>query len=284
MAKRRKPNRNPDHGQGLLKRLAERPVTLQARKDQPPEVYHLMNFEITWDVMPDPALDALPKAMRDRMQKLFKLVQKKPNSVVAELRELAARHPEVPCFTNWLISALRDGTKADQDEALSLCEQMFRDMPGYFFARTTLADLLLDRGKVDEAAGLLFVPGHSISTLYPTRKVFHISEIRHWAYLSARAKILLGEPEIANSYRDMLEQLEPDSPAVRELNDMLDGEKSDIMRMLANLRKFTVKAQERAEKREERPKTKEPAKSPTKPASKPPAKSAADPGQLDFFE
>lgn len=284
MAKRRKPNRNPDHGKGLLKRLAERPVILQARKDQPPEVYHLMNFEITWDVMPDPALDALPKAMRDRMQKLFKLVQKKPNSVVAELRELAARHPEVPCFTNWLISALRDGTKADQDEALSLCEQMFRDMPGYFFARTTLADLLLDRGKVDEAAGLLFVPGHSISTLYPTRKVFHISEIRHWAYLSARAKILLGEPEIANSYRDMLEQLEPDSPAVRELNDMLDGEKSDIMRMLANLRKFTVKAPERAEKREERRKTTEPVKAPVKPASKPPAKSAAHPGQLDLFE
>lgn len=284
MAKRRKPNRNPGHGKGLLKRLAERPVILQARKDQPPEVYHLMNFEITWDVMPDPALDALPKAMRDRMQKLFKLVQKKPNSVVAELRELAARHPEVPCFTNWLISALRDGTKADQDEALSLCEQMFRDMPGYFFARTTLADLLLDRGKVEEAAGLLFVPGHSISTLYPTRKVFHISEIRHWAYLSARAKILLGEPEIANSYRDMLEQLEPDSPAVRELNDMLNGEKSDIMRMLANLRKFTVKAQERAEKREERCKTTEPVKAPVKPASKPPAKSAAHPGQLDLFE
>jgi len=65
MAKRRKPNRNPDHGKGLLKRLGERPVSVKTRKDQPPEVYHLMNFEITWDVMPDPAVDALPKATRD---------------------------------------------------------------------------------------------------------------------------------------------------------------------------------------------------------------------------
>ncbi len=284
MAKRRKPNRNPDHGKGLLKRPAERPVSLKTRKDQPPEVYHLMNFEITWDVMPDPARDALPKATRDRMEKIFVLLQKKPQSVISELRELAGRHPAVHCFTNWLISALRDGTKADQDEALSLCEQMFRDLPGYFFARTTLADLWLDRGEIDKAAGLLFVPGHTISSLYPDRKVFHISEVRHWAYLSARTKILLGEPKVAEGYRDMLEQLEPDSPAVQELNDMLDGEKSDIMRMLANLRKFTVKAKERAGQRKERRKTKEPAKTPKKPASEPSAKSASHPDQLDLFE
>jgi hypothetical protein len=111
-----------------------------------------------------------------------------------------------------------------------------------------------------------------------------ISEIRHWAYLSARAKIMLGEPEIAKSYRDMLEELEPDSLAVQDLNDMLDGEKSDIIRMLANLRKFAVKSQERAEKRKERPKSKEPPKTPAKPASKPPTKSAAHPDQLDLFE
>jgi|GEM_PF-1399817 len=284
MAKRRKPNRNPDHGKGLLKRMAERPVSVQTRKDQPPEVYHLMNFEITWDVMPDPAVDALPKATRDRMEKVFPLMQKNARKLVPELREMSARHPEVPCFRNWLINALRDGSQAERDEALSLCEQMFRDMPGYFFARTTLADLLLDRAKVDEAAALLFVPGHSISTLYPDRKVFHISEIRHWAYLSARAKILLGEPEVAEGYRDMLEELEPDSPAVQDLNDMLDGEKSEIMRMLANLRKFTFKAQERAEKRKERPKTKKPANVPAQPASKSSAKSVAHPDQLDLFE
>ena len=284
MAKRKRPNRNPDHGKGLLKRMAKRPVSVKTRKDQPPEVYHLMNFEITWDVMPDPAVDALPKATRDRMEEIFPLIQTKANKYVPELRELSTRHPEVPCFKNWLVAALRRGSKADQDEALNLCEQMFRDMPGYFFARTTLADLLLDRARVDEAAALLFVPGYSINTLYPGRKVFHISEVRHWAYLSARAKIMLGEREIAESYRDILEELEPDSPAVRDLNDMLDGEKSEIMRMLANLRKFTVKAQERAEKRKERPKTKEQAKVPAKPASKPPAKPTSHPDQLELFE
>jgi hypothetical protein len=284
MAKRRKPNRNPDHGKGLLKRLAERPVSVQTSKDQPPEVYHLMNFEITWDVMPDPAVDALPKATRDRMEKLFELAQKQSKSVVAELRELTAKHPEVLCFANWLIAALRRGGKADQEEALSLCDQVFRDHPGYFFARTTLADLWLDRGEIEKASGLLFVPGHSISTLYPARKVFHISEIRHWAYLSARAKILLGEPEIAVGYRDMLEELEPDSPAVQDLNDMLDGEKSGIMRRLASLRKFAVKAQERAGQRKERRKTKEPAKPPAKPATNPPTKSGAHPDQLDLLE
>ena len=44
---------------------------------------------------------------------------------------------------------------------------------------------------------MIFGPELVLTRLYPGREVFHISEIRHWAYLCARIKILQGEPEIA---------------------------------------------------------------------------------------
>lgn len=228
MAKRRRP-KQIHRGNALIE------------KGQP-EAFHFMSFEVTWESMPDPRVAALPKATRDRMQEIFGLVHRKPKSVIPELRDLVARHPGVPCLTNWLISALRSGTKAERREALEICERLFHEMPGYFFARTTLADLWLDEGEIEKAAGLLFGPECVLTRLYPVRDVFHISEIRHWAYLCARAKILLGEPDVAESYRDMLEEMEPGSPAARQLNEMLDGDNSVFVRLLAEMKKRTETA------------------------------------------
>lgn len=205
--------------------------------DGEPEKYVLMNFEVSWDVMPDAAVEALPEATRDRMERLFDLVHAKPKKAVQELRDLIVLYPDVPCLTNWLINSLRAGTKADRREAMELCQGLFRRMPDYFFARTTLADLWLDEGAMDKAAELLFGPGRVLTQLYPERKVFHISEIRHWFYLCGRAKILLGEPGVAEGYRDLLEQLEPDSEAVRHLDVMLEDENSLLMRLLSKMRR-----------------------------------------------
>ncbi len=251
MAKRRKPNRNPHHGKGLL--LRSKTTAPQAKvSDEAPVELHLMNFEITWDLMPDPEVEALPQATRERMQQLFDLVHQQPKSVIAELRKLAVRHPRVPCLRNWLISALRGGSASNRAEALIICEQLFHEMPDYFFARTTLAGLWLDAGEVEKAAALIFGPGLVFTQLYPGRKVFHISEIRHWAYLSGRIKILQGEPEIAEGYRDMLAELEPDSEPVRHLNEMLEGETGMLARLIAGFKKLSEKAKVSQERRQQR--------------------------------
>ncbi|OYW28724.1 MAG: hypothetical protein B7Z47_05530, partial [Chthoniobacter sp. 12-60-6] len=181
----------------MLKRLEEGSTRTVTSAEGQPEKYVLMNFEVSWDVMPDVAVEALPEATRERMDELFELVHAKPQKAVQELREMMVLHPEVPCLTNWLINCLRAGTKADRREAMELCQGLFSRMPDYFFARTTLADLWLDERDVDKAAELIFGPGCVLTRLYPERKVFHISEVRHWFYLCARIKILRGEPEIA---------------------------------------------------------------------------------------
>ncbi|WP_395743004.1 tetratricopeptide repeat protein [Prosthecobacter sp.] len=236
MAKRKKLNRNPDHGRGLLKRLAERRANSAGGEDGESGNYVLMDFEVTWDVMPDPAVEALPEAVRERMESMHDLVMGDPKSAVEELRELAAAHPEVPCLTNWLISALRAGSKDDKQEALEICEALFRRMPDYFFARTMLAELWLDRLEVEKAAELMFGPGRLLTKLYPERRVFHVSEIRHWFYLGGRINIFQGEMEAARSHRDILAQVEPESVGVKHLDRLLEGENATMMRALAKMR------------------------------------------------
>jgi len=94
MAKCRKTNRNPDHGKGLLKRIADRPVNSAASQDGQPEKYVLMDFEVTWDVMPDPAVEALPKPTRDRMQKIFDLVHRKPKKCDSRIARYGRPAPQ----------------------------------------------------------------------------------------------------------------------------------------------------------------------------------------------
>jgi len=242
MAKRRKPNRNPDHGKGLLKRLAEKRSQSGASAEGEAEKYVMMDFEVSWDLMTDPLVEALPEATRERMNELFQLLHSKPKKAVQELRDLTALHPDVPCLTNWLINCLRAGSKADRREALELCQEMFRRMPNYFFARTTLADLWLGEGEIEKAAELMFGPGCVLTQLYPERKTFHISEVRHWFYLCGRIKILLGEMEAGEAYRDLLRQLEPESEAVEHLSVMLEDEMSMMMSFFSKMKRFDLRS------------------------------------------
>ena len=235
MAKRRKPIRNPDHGKGLIKRLANQRSNSEATLGEPQELFTIMDFEVSWGYMPDPAVAEMTQADKDRMDDICPLVHTKPQSLIQELRGLVALYPKVPCLTSWLINCLRFGTTAERQEAMERGQELFRQMPDYFFSRTTLADLWLDENNVEKANALIFGKGCELSELYPDRKVFHISEIRNWCYICTRVKILLGQPQIAKNYRDMLEDLEPGTKIIRHLDSMLSSENTQLIRLLNSM-------------------------------------------------
>lgn len=223
MSKRRKINHQPP---------------LSGSKGKNASAVHLMQFSITWDLMPDPEVEKLPKSVRARMNVLFDRVHKNPKSAIADLRDLSASHPEVPCLKNWLITALRSGIESDRVEALALCEELFRENPDYFFARTTLADIYLDYFRVEEAAELIFGEGPLLTQLYPGRDVFHISEIRHWAFISGRIKVMQGDPDAARGYSKMLNDMEPDSPASHSLDELINGDLGKLASLIAEMKKL----------------------------------------------
>jgi len=256
MAKHKNPNRTAsDHGKRLTLRQPATPVSpwRTERQTESLGVFQLINFEVTWDVIPDPNQDALPQDVQDRMPKLFDLVYRKPRHVVAELRELSVQYPQVLCLRNWLISALRGGSAADFAEALAIAQQLFQERPDYFFARLTLTDLYLEDAKIEKADELLFGTRMTLTELYPARSVFHFSEVRTWLYLCAKVKFIQGESEMAENFRHLLEKLEPDADAIRHLNKMMKDEEIGILaRLAAGMRKLMRMPEVQAEHRKQR--------------------------------
>jgi hypothetical protein len=184
----------------------------------------------------------LPSSVREEKNGVYDTIRTDPRSALPALRLLTARHPEVSCLQNWLINALRKGSPIETEEALYLSDELFRKKPDYFFARTTLAEILADKDEVERAADLMFGEQASFARLYPGRKVFHISEVRHWAIVCCKIKVLQGDAESARSYRDMLNEIGPDTEAVAFLDHLLDSDLAMASKLRNTFQKISRKA------------------------------------------
>ncbi len=171
--------------------------------------------------MPDPEVDALPAEVREEMDRLYDLVKTASPRAVPPLRKLVATYPQVLALQNWLLTVLSHGSKSQQQEARKLTVELFESRPEYYFARTGLAEMHLREGRVEEAASLMLGQANTLQALYPGQKVFHISEVRHWALLCGQILLKTGEIEAAHSYRNLLHQMEPNSPAVQHLDRLM---------------------------------------------------------------
>ncbi len=196
-----------------------------------------MTIEITWDPLPSPEVEALPETVRDRMDCLFPLLKTGPGKIIEEIRELVRQYPGVDCFRNWLCSCLR--LLGKNVEALAVCEATFLDFPDYLFARTTLAELLLETGDIDKAERLLGGTAAMLpSAVWPDRKLFHGSEVRHWLFLHGKLCLCKGDINGARICSDALHKLETRSTAAKELDRLLQPDNSSSYQLLGGLRKM----------------------------------------------
>lgn len=224
--------------------MAKRQPKNSDRGKTSPAIIELFSIEITWNLLPEKEIAVLPPIVREQMNNIYDAFRTDPRAVLPELRLLTARYPQVSCLQNWLINALRKGSPIETEEALNLSDELFRKKPDYFFARTTLAEILTEKDDVEKAADLMFGEQASFARLYPGRKVFHISEVRHWSIVCCKIKILQGDAESARSYRDMLNDIEPDTDAVAYLDHLLASD----LAMVSKLRNTFLKVSQKAKK------------------------------------
>lgn len=222
-------------GDGQRTRRPEKgPLAFRSRGDA--EVYHLVHFEITWEAMEDDHVKRLPESVRKRMDVLHSTMHRDPAAAEKEIRQLVVKYPDVVCFRNWLCASLRHLGRPD--EAREICIALFSDHPDYFFARTTLAELALDANDIETAERLLTGDGVALTTLYPGRKVFHISEVRHWFFVCGKLQLLKGNVEGARAHRDLLAKVEPNSLAVQELDRLMAPKNVGMLQILGALRRL----------------------------------------------
>jgi SEC-C motif/Protein of unknown function (DUF1186) len=107
------------------------------------------------------------------------------------LLQAIADYPQLPEFRNYYIVYL--GANGRIEEATKASHDLIRDFPDYLFARTGLAQLLIQTNKTTEAEALLGWP-RTIETLTGKLDVYHESELH--AYYSAATAVALALEDI----------------------------------------------------------------------------------------
>jgi tetratricopeptide (TPR) repeat protein len=119
------------------------------------------------------ALKALPAPEKKAILDLYYQLPEEPEKVVATASEYIAKYPNIPILYNYAYSALRHLSR--NREAIDLLKKSLKLFPDYLFGRTEYAHYLLRRGE-PEKAHAVFENAHTLSQLYPDRKVFHVTE------------------------------------------------------------------------------------------------------------
>jgi len=204
-------------------------------------VWRVFQMEITWDPVRAPEVQRLPRKVKQRIEELHPLIHSAPVRVIDEVRELVRQYPHVACFRNWHCACLRILNR--KGEAREAAEALFHDCPDYIFGRTTLAELMLEDADVEGAQLVMGGKGATLPSMYPKQRKFHISEVRHWFFVHGKLQLLLGRMEGARSCRDVLDQIEPGSAAVTELDRLLQVENFELLQLM---RKFKERSREKA--------------------------------------
>jgi tetratricopeptide (TPR) repeat protein len=197
-------------------RRRKAPVPVQGQ----PQGLRMVSYEVTHDPMADPAFEALPPGVQQRYQALYEAVVARPAACIAELEALVSAHPEVPKSFNLLSAAYSQSGQAPKAEA-HIRETIERH-PDYLFARLNYAELCLRQGKLNAIPGI-FDHKFDLSTLYPGRTVFHITEVVSFAGVMAQYFFLTGRLDTAEVYRKTLLKLAPKHPMTRHVEGLMGG-------------------------------------------------------------
>ena len=92
--------------------------------------------------------------------------------------------------------------------------------PDYLFARLNYGELCRLQGDYEQIAEI-FEHKFDLKLLYPRRKRFHISEVANFMGLIGVYFFETGQPDVAERYYEMLEQIAPDYPMTRLLQSKL---------------------------------------------------------------
>lgn len=200
------------------------------RNNDEPVVLHLLDFEITDEPIPDPALNRLRPEDRDRIMEAGSKVMEGAADQVRILERLAQEFPTVPKVYNFLMVAYNNAGQYDKAEECA--EDTYCRFPNYLFGMANYAHTLLRRGLVRQV-GEILQNRFSIHLWITNRKRYHVSEFVSFNGLMARYFAATGEYEVAERYYKMLLEVAPDHPGTQQIGGCLHPEMAD--RLLSRL-------------------------------------------------
>ncbi len=177
-----------------------------ARKFPNSQTVQVVTYEITDAPILDREYKRLPQEVKEAINRLHDLSQKRPSKAIPELLDWIDRHPNVPTFYNYLSVAYT--LSGHRDKAEAAIEDNFRRNPDYLFARVHYGELCLTRRDYDRIPEI-FDRKFDLKLLYPKRNKFHVSEVVGFMGLLGVYFFETGQRETAEKYYDMLNQIDP---------------------------------------------------------------------------
>lgn len=115
-----------------------------------------------------------PLRMHEDVQNLRTAALKGKPWAVEKLKDRVRHFPKYPVFKNLLFTAYI--AKNNPRAAREVAEQMYREHPEYVYARTALAESLIEAGGNIQRAKKILHPSLNITEAFPNRKSFHFGE------------------------------------------------------------------------------------------------------------
>jgi hypothetical protein len=220
------------------KRRKKKPPGASPPQGDPP-VVRISKYKVTDEPIQDASIRALPNKERahviDLVEELRDLLYSNPQEAIPRLEQAIREHPTVAPFDNFLLAACKKSGQFSRVN--SLVVEQYTKRPDYLFARLNYAEFLMDQGRFDEVPGVFGGGCFDLAMLYPSRKVFHLSEVTSFMGSVGAYLCHIGNPDSANTCLDVLEQLAPDSPHADRLRALLDGGiGSNLLRLLRSWR------------------------------------------------
>lgn len=211
----------------------------------------LVSFTVTEEPIPDPSLEALPRADYERIAVISRDMRTRPQKHLAELERLVAKYPHIPMLRNHFAGALE--AAGHRDRAAAIVSDAAREFPTYFFAFCNHVMLLVAEGRIEEARNLVELgprgPVFTLPDFDPTRNTFHISEAISHAAMVGQYMLATGRFEAAEFQLDILRKTAPDSPQCRGLARAMGEADDHLLALSASLLRTAAALQRRAERR-----------------------------------
>lgn len=179
-----------------------------------PEAVSLLPYEITTDPMPERRYQRLPRHVKEAIERLHDLAQRRPREAIPELRDWLTQYPQLPLFYNYLsVVYSRAGRRQDAEAVIA---ENYRRHPDYLFARLNYAEMCLAQGNYARIAQI-FAHQFDLRLLYPRRRRFHLSEVANFLGVIGLYFVAIEKREAAERQYELLKHIAPEYPLTKRL-------------------------------------------------------------------
>jgi tetratricopeptide (TPR) repeat protein len=178
----------------------------------------IQDYLISYDPQPTQGLLKLSQEERHEYDRLYEQALRAPKELLPAILEFRQKHSDLPEIENLL--AVVHLYLREIDKVEKLIEESYKKFPSYLFARINYADQCLRKKKPQLVPGI-FDHHFELSSLYPEKESFHISEFRGFMVLMGLYFLSIREKDKAEKYYHLALEADPQHPSVRLLEKKL---------------------------------------------------------------